>query len=411
MENKSFSLVTDPNELVSEEYNTLPKKKKLEKEIKPGKNMVKEFISNFAKKKTSFPIYFNEPITMLQKQYERFYFSDFLEKAALEKNEDLKLIHIAGFFIGEIFLSLNRLLKPFNPIMGETYEYFDNIKKMRFISEQVSHIPPISAFCCESENFAYFGDNRVEMQTVFVKGCLSLNFNNKTHLILKNTNDYYIFSKPKVLMKGLVFGPPYNEYAGNFELKNIKDKKRQLIITFYESSKTVPKGKFEGKVINENGDVIYLIGGNCNSEMYYTKPDGSDKRIVIMINESEEYLKNSQDKYTIPSCACELNVITDQLKEILPPCDSRMRPDLREYESGDTDVAQKIKYAIEEKQILLQNELNKNKTNFVPEFFVEEFNDISQDKVFISNGKYWELRKNKQLKDVQNKDIFVVDNK
>ena len=145
--------------------------------------------------------------------------------------------------------------------------------------------------------------------------------------------------------------------------------------------------------------------------MYYTKPDGSDKRIVIMINESEEYLKNSQDKYTIPSCACELNVITDQLKEILPPCDSRMRPDLREYESGDTDVAQKIKYAIEEKQILLQNELNKNKTNFVPEFFVEEFNDISQDKVFISNGKYWELRKNKQLKDVQNKDIFVVDNK
>ena len=47
------------------------------------------------------------------------------------------MYYIAAFVIGEIFLHLGRSLKPFSPIIGETYEYFDNSKNFRFYSEHV----------------------------------------------------------------------------------------------------------------------------------------------------------------------------------------------------------------------------------------------------------------------------------
>ena len=90
--------------------------------------MIKEFIKAMSAKKASLPIYFNEPISMLQKQCERFYYSDLLEKAAKETQREKQLLYISAFNIGEIFLNLGRFLKPFNPILGETYEYYDNEK-------------------------------------------------------------------------------------------------------------------------------------------------------------------------------------------------------------------------------------------------------------------------------------------
>ena len=40
--------------------------------------------------------------------------------------------------------------KPFNPLLGETYELVN--KNIEFISEQVSHHPPITANYCRGKN-------------------------------------------------------------------------------------------------------------------------------------------------------------------------------------------------------------------------------------------------------------------
>jgi hypothetical protein len=39
--------------------------------------------------------------------------------------------------------------KPFNPLLGETFEYEE--KDVKYISEQVSHHPPITAFYFEGK--------------------------------------------------------------------------------------------------------------------------------------------------------------------------------------------------------------------------------------------------------------------
>ena len=50
-----------------------------------------------------------------------------------------------------------RIKKPFNPMLGETYELVT--EDFRWISEQVSHHPPITAYYQEGKNYKIHGFN------------------------------------------------------------------------------------------------------------------------------------------------------------------------------------------------------------------------------------------------------------
>lgn len=53
--------------------------------------------------------------------------------------------------------SVQTTKKPFNPVLGETFEYIDRDFGTKVILEQVSHHPPISAFYCDNEEFTIEG--------------------------------------------------------------------------------------------------------------------------------------------------------------------------------------------------------------------------------------------------------------
>jgi oxysterol-binding protein-related protein 3/6/7 len=43
--------------------------------------------------------------------------------------------------------------------------------------------------------------------------------------------------------------------------------------------------------------------------------------------------------YNMNAFSLQLNLLTDELKDKLPPTDSRMRPDVRAWEEGKVDEA------------------------------------------------------------------------
>ena len=53
------------------------------------------------------------------------------------------MTYVATFAVS-IYSNITRTTKPFNPLLGETFEY-NNPKKFTFVAEQVSHHPPIGA--------------------------------------------------------------------------------------------------------------------------------------------------------------------------------------------------------------------------------------------------------------------------
>jgi len=68
----------------------------------------------------------------------------------------------------------NRLKKPFNPILHETYEYIT--QGYRFFAEQVSHHPPITAFHIEGQGFELFSHSGVVQAFKFGGGTGSLTY-------------------------------------------------------------------------------------------------------------------------------------------------------------------------------------------------------------------------------------------
>ena len=387
------------------------KRSELIKPIKTNNNMIKEIMKS-ATKKESLPIYFNEPISMLQKQCEKFYYINLLNEASKQNTKELSLCYISAFIIGEIFLNLGRFLKPFNPILGETFEFYDNEKKFRYFAEQVSHNPPISAFIGESEEIILFGDTRSSNSFKIWKGSYELEFGNKIHIYFKKNKDYYIFNRPNIALKGLIKPPIHNDYIGNVIIQNINNKNIKCELIFDEEGWN-SNGNFSGKVYNNENKVVYLIKGNWNKEIYMCDPDNKNKIELLKINE-EEYIHNTYDKYTLPHFTCKLNEINKDLEENLPKTDSRFRPDMREYENGNCEIAQKMKNEQEEFQRIRKFNLEKEKKQYEPKYFKNENNTISNDFIYVFNGKYWEDKLNGNYKKLNDYEIFkepIVNNK
>ncbi|KAI1698507.1 oxysterol-binding protein [Ditylenchus destructor] len=97
------------------------------------------------------PIEFNEPLSFLQR------LADYLENAylieqALHCADAAERMELIGAFALSALDSL-RLTKPFNPLLFETYELDRPELGFRFVAEQVSHHPPISAFHATSNDY------------------------------------------------------------------------------------------------------------------------------------------------------------------------------------------------------------------------------------------------------------------
>ena len=106
--------------------------------------------------KITLPAAFNEPTSLLQRIAEDMEYCDLLNTAASRTDSMERMVYVAAFAASEYASTIGRVAKPFNPLLGETYEYARPDKGFRFFIEQVSHHPPIGACYAESPKWDYF---------------------------------------------------------------------------------------------------------------------------------------------------------------------------------------------------------------------------------------------------------------
>src|SRR5882724_6160783 len=110
--------------------------------------------------KMTLPVSFNEPTSLLQRCAEDMEYADLLEVAADRTDSTERMIYVAAFAASEYASTIGRVAKPFNPLLGETFEYVRPDKNYRFFIEQVSHHPPIGAAFAESPKWDYYVSHR-----------------------------------------------------------------------------------------------------------------------------------------------------------------------------------------------------------------------------------------------------------
>ena len=388
-------------------YN-FEKRTKLEKKIEVNNNMVPEIVKLISSGQKVLPIQFNEPLNTLQRECERFIFCDLLSKAADEKTPQMKMAYIVAFLTAEMSMSIGRVLKPMIPLVGESFEYVDNNLHYRFFGEEVQRLPShVSAYIAEGDKWRYWADNRNTASFRFFAGAYGVDFGNKIHLELFNSektgdkkHDTFVYNRPSTLLKGILVNKLHYDYSGSVTITSPDYPDYECTVEYI--SDNYEEGIVEGKITKGEDNIIYNIGGNWKKELYITDANEENKQVLFTVKE-EDFFKNSVDGYILPSYSCNFNHITDELKAVLPPSDTRFRPDQREYEIGSTEKSQEIKKTIEEMQQYKQELLDKANKEYQPVYFSNEYNEESKDFVFMYKGGYWEDRANKKLK---LKDIF-----
>ena len=399
-------------------YYDFPTRFKLEKKIEVNNNMIPEIVKVFTSGQKILPIKFNEPLNVIQRECEKFMYCYLLDKAVEEKQIEMKFAYIAAFITSEMSLSIGRVLKPMIPLVGETYEYVDNKLAYRFFGEEVQRSPNhISAFFVESEKWKLFGDNRNTTGFKFFTGSFAIEFGSKLHLqLINNINDNidkkyltFIYNRPSTILKGILINKLHYDYNGKVEIKCLEYPDILCTIDYLVEGKNINEGDLSGKITKGGEDnVIYNINGNWKKEIYITDSNKKNKKILFKVLE-EDFFNNTSEKYVIPMYSCNLNVINDKLKEILPLTDTRFRPDQKEYEIGDTAEAEEIKKKIEDIQIYNQEISDAEKKEHIPIYFSNEYSEESGDFVYMYKGGYWEDRANKKFGGKM-KNIFDVSN-
>ena len=205
---------------------------------------------------------------MLQKYCEQFQNIYLLKQVSLSKDDEKRIIAIFQFLLEESDINVNRTLKPFNPLAGETYEYYDKNNNFRYFSEQVEHKPnTISAFICESDNIKIFGDTHYDTAFAFLKGGMSLTFVTKTHVLFLDDNKEFVYNKPIVFIKGVLTGKLTTDYSGLVEIYSDKGEIGARI-NFEENT-----GEIKGGIYNKNDleNPIGIFKGNWKNSIKYVK--------------------------------------------------------------------------------------------------------------------------------------------
>ncbi|KAK8291222.1 hypothetical protein V6Z11_D06G048300 [Gossypium hirsutum] len=344
--------------------------------------------------KVCLPVYFNEPLSSLQKCFEDLEYSYLLDRAyewGKRGNNLMRILNVAAFAVSGYSSTEGRICKPFNPLLGETYEADFPDKGLRFFSEKVSHHPMIVACHCQGTGWKLWGDSNLKSKfwgrsiQLDPVGVLTLEFED---------GEVFQWSKVTTSIYNLILGKLYCDHYGTMRIEGNREYSCKL--KFKEQS-IIDRNPHQvhGIVQDRNGRTMASLLGKWDESMHYVNGDYSAKgKGQESLSESHLLWRRSKPpkyptRYNLTRFAITLNELTPGLKEKLPPTDSRLRPDQRYLENGEYEMANSEKLRLEQRQ---RQARKMQESGWKPRWFAKDKNSGTYHYI----GGYWEAREQKK---------------
>ncbi|TNV78916.1 hypothetical protein FGO68_gene10452 [Halteria grandinella] len=335
--------------------------------------------------KITVPVVFNEPLGILQKAAGVTEYIDILDQAIAEPDE-MRRFALATLHFMTQYQNIERggLAKPFNPLLGETFEYCVP-GRFLFLAEQVSHHPPVSAFYIQGYS-GYLKQSTFHTKTSFGMG--SINFTNifNEYLDLLPYRETFEWFPPSLGLHGLMMGRPYIDVDGSGWLRDQAKPMEKYAHVRYHSRGWTQGTYFKVEAeVYQGKEIVYKLEGKWSESITLKDMRGNDESPPEVVWRKRPYPENWQHQYGMTHHNIQLNYLPKFLAPFLPPTDTRFRPDQRALENGDFALATKEKARLEEKQRATRKQKEKDGIKHVPKYFVESVFQ-SCDPNFKDNG-------------------------
>ncbi|KAK4294974.1 hypothetical protein Pmani_032444 [Petrolisthes manimaculis] len=236
-------------------------------------------------------VVFNEPLSFLQRMAEYMEYAWLLEKADAQQDPVVRMqvSTLAAFAVSGLASNWERLGKPFNPLLGETYELQrDNY---RIVCEQVSHHPPVSAFYADSEHWNFHGSihpklkfwgKSVEIQP---KGLLTVE--------LPNHGEAYTWSNVNCCVHNIIVGKLWIEHYGSMEITNHATGHRGVVTFKTAGWFSKDLHRIEGYIYDKKKKRQAFLYGKWTEFLRATDIDSYDE---YMLTNSHKFRRNDKKK-------------------------------------------------------------------------------------------------------------------
>ncbi|KAK2757901.1 hypothetical protein FQN54_004307 [Arachnomyces sp. PD_36] len=344
----------------------------------------------------SMPVSANEPLSLLQRGAETLEYSNLLDKAANATDGLERLIYVTAFAISPLSNSRVKeraIRKPFNPMLGETFELVREDRGFRFVGEKVSHRPVQLAFQADARDWS-LKQSPLPTQKFWGKS-MEIVTEGKARLTLHSSGEHFSWSTATSFLRNIIAGEKYVEPVG--EMVVLNETTGQKTISTFKAG-----GMFSGrseelavKAFDTHGQELPLgLHGTWTTSLQLTEHGNQTNKTIWSAG---PLVAQAPKHYGLTTFAAGLNEITQNEKDKLPVTDSRLRPDLRALEDGDLDRAEELKAAVEEGQRKRRKQMEEKNEVWRPRWFtkVEEGGGEEDGEVWkLRGGKdgYWEER-------------------
>ncbi|RXM32142.1 Oxysterol-binding protein-related protein 7 [Acipenser ruthenus] len=247
----------------------------------------------------------------------------------------------------------------------------------------------------ESDNFIFWQD--VRWKNKFWGKSLEIVPVGMVNVTLTKFGDHYEWNKVTSCIHNILSGQRWIEHYGEVVIRNNSSSICQCKITFCKSKYWGSNmNEVQGAVLDEAGTVIHRLGGRWHEGIYCGTPPKTH-----CIWKPNPMPADFDRYYGFTRYALELNELNPELKLLLPPTDTRLRPDQRYLEEGNVEAAEMEKQRVEQLQRERRKVLEENGLPYQPRFFTRTV-DVSGKELWFSNGTYWKVRKDPGFSEMDN---------
>ncbi len=345
------------------------------------------------------PVSANEPQSLLQRLAEQLEYSELID-AAVTATSDTgeRLVYMAAFaisYFSNARVKDRAIRKPFNPMLGETFELVREDKGYRFFAEKVVHRPVRMACQAEAQEWTFI-QSPTPVQKFWGKSA-ELNTDGRVRVFMHASGEHYSWTIATSYLRNVIAGEKYVEPSGTMTIMN-EVTGAKAVCTFKAG------GMFAGRseevsiqVFDSTGSILSMGAiGKWTSSLEFTsngQPTGKTVwKVGGLVDKAEKH-------YGLTTFAASLNEVTSTEQGHIAPTDSRLRPDQRALEEGDLDKAEALKARLEERQRARRRVMEDHGEEWKPRWFakagVVEAAALGDEEIWrLKGGKdgYWECR-------------------